>query len=186
MKQRLPLVVCCGLLLLSLGCNLWLLRENRQLLAVWQPAAEASLQVHITGAVANPGIYTLEKGCRVADALRSAGGTLPDALLGGLNLAKPLFDGEQIHVAPALQLASDPTASTGLDLLQPVAQTQLVNLNTATASELETLPGIGRVKAQAIISYRQQHGAFARIEDLTKVSGIGPKTFEKLKHLITV
>mgnify|MGYP000922274357 CR=1 FL=1 len=186
MKQRWPLLVCCGLLLLSLGCNIWLLRENRQLLAAWQPAAEVPLQVHVSGAVAKPGVYTLEKGCRIADALQAAGGALPNAVLGGLNLAKPLFDGEQIQVAQTLQPQEGSAASTTLNFLQPAAATQLINLNTATAAELETLPGIGPVKAQAIIDYRQQNGAFSRIEDLTKVSGIGSKTFEKLKHLITI
>lgn len=185
MKQRLSLVISCSLLLLSLGANVWLLRENRQLLATWQPSELTELQVHVTGAVARPGVYTLSKGARVDDALVSAGGALPDALLGGLNLAKPLFDGEQIHVMQALPAASEPPSSS--DPFQAATTaSELVNLNTATAAQLQTLPGIGPVKAQAILDYRQQHGAFARIEDLTKVSGIGARTFDKLKHLITV
>lgn len=184
MKKRLSLVICCSLLLLSLGVNIWLLRENRQLLATWQPAEQAPLQVHVTGAVVRPGVYTLAKGARIDDALELAGGTLSDALLQGLNLAKPLFDGEQIHVAQAMPAVLEPNGS--INPFQGAQISQLINLNTATAAELETLPGIGPVKAQAIMDYRQQHGAFARIEDLTKVSGIGPKTFDKLKHLITV
>ncbi len=179
MKQRLSLVICCSLLCLSLGANIWLLRENRQLLASWQPSDPAELQVHVTGAVLRPGVYTLAKGARVGDAITSAGGALPDALLHGINLAKPLFDGEQIHVAQAA--LSDSTSKNEAE-----SAAKLININTASAAELETLPGIGPVKAQAIIEYRQQHGAFARIEDLTKVSGIGAKTFEGLKHLITV
>ncbi|NLW17198.1 MAG: ComEA family DNA-binding protein [Firmicutes bacterium] len=179
MKQRLPLVVCCSLLLLSLTANVWLLRENRQLLSSWQPMEQTELRVHVTGAVLRPGVYTLAKGARVDDALDMAGGVLPDALIQGLNLAKPLFDGEQIHVAQAAPSSSDSTSAD-------IPATTLININTATAAELETLPGIGPVKAQAIVEYRQQNGAFARIEDLTKVSGIGPKTFERLKHLITV
>lgn len=185
MKQRLPLVICCSLLLLSLGVNIWLVRENRQLMAVWQPAEQVQLQVHVTGAVLRPGVYALSRGARVDDALEVAGGTLPDALLGGLNLAKPLFDGEQIHVAQALPTVVDPAVSN-TNPFQSTQTSQLINLNTATTTELEKLPGIGPVKAQAIVDYRQQRGAFARIEDLTKVSGIGPRTFDKLKHLITV
>ncbi len=183
MKQRLSLVICCVVLLLSLGVNVWLLRENRQLLAAWQPVDQASLQVHVTGAVASPGVYTLAKGARIDDALAMAGGTLPEALLQGLNLAKPVFDGEQVHVAQAMPaLGTDSNTNP----FQAAQTTGLININTASAAELETLPGIGPVKAQAIIDYRQQNGAFARTEDLTKVSGIGPKTFDKLKHLITV
>ena len=185
MKQRLSLVICCSLLLLSLGVNVWLLRENRQLLATWQSPESKELQVHITGAVAHPGVYSLISGARVEDALTSAGGALQGALLTGLNLAKPVFDGEQIHVAAPLPEPIEPTASAN-PFQTESSTSQLVNLNMATAAELETLPGIGPVKAQAIVDYRQQHGAFARIDDLTKVSGIGAKTFEKLKHLITV
>lgn len=185
MKQRLSLVICCSLLLLSLAMNIWLLRENRQLLATWQTSESKELQVHVTGAVARPGVYTMISGARIDDALASAGGALQGALLAGLNLAKPLFDGEQIHVAAPLPTVTE--QPDGTNLFPAVASTsQLINLNTATATELETLPGIGPVKAQAILDYRQQHGAFARIDDLTKVSGIGAKTFEKLKHLIAV
>lgn len=181
--RRIQTNIAVVLLLLSLACNIWLLRENRQLLAVWGKEEQAALQVHVTGAVAIPGVYNLDRGCRVTDALTAAGGALENALLASLNLAKPLFDGEQVHVAQALPasspIAENPFATSGLT-------TQLVNLNTATIAELQTLPGIGPAKAQAIIDYRQQNGAFARIEDITRVSGIGDKTFAKLKHLIVV
>lgn len=179
MKQRLSLIICCVLLLLSLTINVWLLRENRQLLANWRPVDQRELQIHVSGAVIRPGVYRLQQGARVADALESAGGCLPDALVASLNLAKPLFDGEQINVAQAAPL------TTAADSPGSSNESQ-INLNTATVAELQTLPGIGPAKAQAIVDYRQQHGAFARIEDITKVSGIGAKTFESLKHLITV
>lgn len=179
-KRRWPLIILCCLFFISLGCNIWLLKENRQLLASWQPANERVLQVHVTGAVARPGVYSVDVGARVADALNLAGGTLPEAWLGNLNLAKPLFDGEQVYIAFA------PSQDGNDDVLPAHTAKPLVNLNTASAVELQTLPGIGPAKAQAIINYRQQHGAFARIEDLMKVSGIGEKTFAQLKDLITV
>lgn len=185
MNQRKLLIMFSLLLLLSLSCNIWLLIENRRLVASWQPMDGTSLQVHVIGAVAKPGVYALARDSRVADALQAAGGTLPQALLHNLNLAKPLFDGEQILVLEKPE-ATD-SAEEGVVAAELAAgQPTLININTATAAELEQLPGIGPVKAQAIVAWRQQNGAFARIEDLTKVSGIGEKTFAKLKALITV
>ncbi len=174
-----------GVLVLSLLANGWLLMENRRLLASIQVNdTYEPLRVHVVGAVVSPGMLEMPRGSRVADALHAAGGTLPTADISGLNLAKPLFDGEQISVLVALPA----TTSTGSAISVPTgsAQTGFVNINSAGEAELDTLPGIGPAKAVSIINYRQQNGAFAKPEDLMKVSGIGEKTFDKLKHLITV
>lgn len=143
--------------------------------------------VHVIGAVNNPGVYSLPRGSRVQDAIQAAGGPAEAADTASLNLVKVLEDGAQIWVAsekgdPPGEGFPDPEIDDpGGELSQ-----SLININTATQVELESLPGIGPVRAQAILQYRQEHGPFHDISDLQDISGIGPATFEQLKGLITV
>lgn len=178
MTERLALRIVAVLLVFSLCVNVWLLVENRRLYSEWEPQTAQLLQVHVLGEVASPGVYTLPQGARVSDALAAAGGLTAQAEPHLLNLAKPLFDGEQI-ILPAK--AAETAGMSGAQ-----SSSNLVNINTASQAELETLPGIGPVKAAAIIAYRQQHGAFAQPADLMRVSGIGQKTFDQLKEWVTV
>lgn len=149
-----------------------------------------TVTVHVNGAVARPGVYTLDANSRVIDALAAAGGLLPTAADDIVNQAALLRDGQQVYVptrgtpvpqglVPAGQAApSSKGAAT-------VAPSGPVNLNRATAEELDSLPGIGPALAARIIEYRQKIGPFQRPEDLKKVSGIGDKLFESLKERIT-
>lgn len=141
------------------------------------------IQVHVTGAVNQAGVISLPPESRVQEAIRQAGGALPEADLQALNLARVLVDGEKIDVpstyeAPATR--SDGFADNSLSTGFPI------HLNTASQAELESLPGIGPVTAQEILAYRAQNGPFASIEDLQKVPGIGEKTFEGIRELVTV
>lgn len=140
----------------------------------------AGVTVHLTGAVTSPGVYTLPEGGRLQDAVSAAGGLAKEADQERVNLATRLRDGEQYHIP---RQGEAPTTAPGL--VAPPAST-LVNLNTASAEQLATLPGIGATRAQAILAYRQQHGPFQRVEDLLAVSGIGPATLERLRSLVTV
>jgi competence protein ComEA len=145
-------------------------------------AAPAPVLVYITGAVAKPEqTITLPAGSRVQDALDAAGGTLENADLTLVNLASIVRDGDQIHV-PAL--TEDTEAVTDETLPTPSGG-EIVYINTATLEELMTLPDIGESTAQRIIDYRTANGAFASLEDLDQVSGIGPATLEKIAALIS-
>jgi competence protein ComEA len=151
------------------------------------PPTSAPIVVHIVGAVLEPGVYSLPIKSRQQDAIEAAGGFLSDANPQVLNLAAPLQDGDRI-VVPTIPsdtptLATNPSKSTIVEL--PSSNT-LININTASQADLENLPGIGPVKAQTIIAYRESNGSFGLIEDIQNVPGIGPKTFENLKSLITV
>lgn len=139
--------------------------------------------VHITGAVPRPGVYALPKGARVQDGISAAGGFLAEAEKTDINLAQSLQDGEKLDI-PYLEGAS-PVLATPLSEVVS-STTELVNINTATIAELDTLPGIGPTTAQKIIDYRTQNGSFLNIEDIINVSGIGPASYERLKDLITV
>ncbi|MBT9171663.1 MAG: ComE operon protein 1 [Syntrophomonadaceae bacterium] len=146
------------------------------------PGEQEMIVVHVAGAVKIPGVYTLPEGARVFEAVEAAGGALPDADLHALNLAEPLFDGRKVTV-PAV-------GSPGPDM-QPTSPPNQpgdgrININTATADELEKLPGIGPARAQAIVREREQKGSFRRVEDLERVSGIGPKTVENLREHVKV
>lgn len=141
-------------------------------------ATPASVYVHVSGGVAAPGLYVLHGGARVVDAIAAAGGFAADAERGGVNLARPLSDGEQLAV-PLVGAA--PPASTG-----GAAGDGRVNLNTADAAALDTLPRIGPAMAERIIAWRDDNGGFTSVEDLLAVPGIGDKMLESLRDQVTV
>jgi competence protein ComEA len=143
-------------------------------------AAGATLMyVDVVGAVRRPGLYRLPRGARIADALARAGGATRRAELELVNVAAPLADGEQV-VVPRRGAAGAAAASgaAGAPASGPV------HLSTATAEELDSLPGVGPVTAQKIIDYRQQHGGFSSVDELDAVPGIGPARMEQLKGLV--
>ncbi|MDH3944451.1 MAG: helix-hairpin-helix domain-containing protein [Anaerolineae bacterium] len=146
------------------------------------PPSPPPLTVHVEGAVAQPGVYALPPGSRLRDAVEAAGGLLPDADPARLNLAAFLSDGQRITVPLIGQEPAEPLTAANPDG-QPGA---LVNINTAALAELEDLPGIGPVKAQAIIDHRTIYGPFESIEEIMQVPGIGPATFDLIQDLITV
>jgi competence protein ComEA len=141
--------------------------------------------VHVAGAVTVPGVVELPGGSRVIDAVEAAGGALPDADLDRLNLAAPLADGDRVLV----QRVGDPPAATvtpGAPAAGETAPAGPTNLNTASQAELETLPGIGPVLAQAIIAERERRGGFRSVNELRDVRGIGDARFAELESLVTV
>lgn len=154
------------------------------------------LVVHVVGAVATPGVVTLEPGSRVQDALDAAGGALPEADLATVNLARPVQDGEQIPVptpgqtlTPAAPPAAAPPAAPapGPAPAQDASGAGTpVNINTASPAELETLPGVGPVLAERIVSWRTENGAFLTVDDLQEVQGIGEKVLANLRPHVTV
>lgn len=138
--------------------------------------------VHVTGAVNAPGVFTLPADARVDDAVRAAGATA-DADLSQLNLAQKLNDGQKIVVPKTGETAA---ASTSGESTGEPESGALINLNTASQAELETLPNIGEVRAQAIIDYRETNGGFKSVEELKEVSGIGEKIYADVAPHITV
>jgi competence protein ComEA len=149
--------------------------------AASSPASSAptsQLFVHVVGAVRRPGLYRLEEGSRVADALARAGGITRKAQLELVNLAAPLADGQQV-VVPRRGSAALPAPSGG-----GPAATGPVHLGTATLEQLDALPGVGPVTAQKILDYRQQHGSFGSVDELDAIAGIGPARLEQLRGLV--
>lgn len=144
--------------------------------------ASGEVVVHVAGAVSSPGVYTLPADSRVDDAVRAAGATA-DADLSQLNLAQKLADGQKITVPAAGETPAPADNTAPSDSSQSGA---LININTATLEELETLPSIGEVRAQAIIAYREEHGGFRTTDELMEVSGIGEKIFADISPHITV
>ncbi|MFI7744427.1 helix-hairpin-helix domain-containing protein [Kocuria rhizosphaericola] len=156
------------------------------------PSAGSTLYVHVTGEVARPGVVTLEAGARVVDAVEAAGGLTDAAVTDTVNLAAPVTDGQQVLVpdtdeAPGVPPAPGaPGAPPGPAPPDGAAPAAPLNLNTATAAELEALPRVGPVLAGRIVEFRQQHGGFAAVADLDAVPGIGPTLMEALVPLVTV
>lgn len=158
-----------------------------------EPSASAVIYVHVAGRVRHPGVYAFHDGDRVVDAIQRAGGARSHADLRSINLAELLTDGEQIVVGrtgaggqPPVSSGTSTGGGSGSSGGGLGAEGGLVNLNTATLEDLDSLPGIGPVLAQRIIDYRDQHGPFAAVEDLMNVSGIGDSRFADLKPLVTV
>lgn len=147
-------------------------------------ASPATIVVHVAGWVRRPGVYEMRLGERVIDAIEAAGGPRRGAQLDALNLAALLTDAQQVMVPKAAAEGALGGSQGGTG--QPGGSVGLINVNTATPSELETLPGIGPVLAASIVEHREQNGPFGTVDDLLDVSGIGEQTLADLRDLVTV
>jgi competence protein ComEA len=188
LDRRRVLVAAVVLLAVLVLAGRLLLRPDRPAVpepirvAAQSPAssvATSRLFVHVVGAVRRPGLYRLDEGSRVADALARAGGATRRAQLELVNLAAPLADGQQVVVPRRGSVGSAASGAGGS------APTGPVHLGTATLEQLDALPGVGPVTAQKILDYRQQHGSFRSVEELDAVPGIGPARLEQLRGLVT-
>jgi competence protein ComEA len=155
--------------------------------------APTEVVVHVAGAVVSPGVRRLPLGSRVTDALDAAGGALPGADLPRINLAAPLVDGQQVYVprpGEPLPVTAGPGATGGTgpagDASGQAGTGALIDLNTATAEQLDTLPGVGPSTAAAIIAHRDENGPFTSVDQLIDVRGIGEAKLEQLRDLVSV
>ena len=187
------LVVGCLLVGLAAGALWWLTRQAPApvdaSLPVIEPAAVTTttappgpVVVHVAGAVVSPGVQRLPAGSRVIDAVDAAGGLRPDADAGRVNLAAELTDGSQVYVPAVGEAVPSGTTSAG----GGAPGDGLVDLNTADAAALETLPGVGPATAAAIIDHRERNGPFASVEGLLEVRGIGEAKLAQLRDLVRV
>lgn len=187
LKLGLGAAVVLGLVVLSGAVGLGILRGQAspsQVVDVSDAGAAtvapAEVYVHVLGQVTHPGLYVLEQGTRVADALAAAGGTLDDADVQAVNLARLLTDGEQI-VVPQIGAVSAPgTTAPGS------GGDGVIDLNSADQAALETLPRIGPALAERIIQWREDNGRFASVDDLLAVPGIGEKLLAGLRDKVRV
>jgi competence protein ComEA len=196
---ELPFELSRRRILIAIGCLVLLLFVGSKLLA--RPQADAALAppaappaetattatgvvVDVVGAVRRPGLYRLEQGARIADAVSRAGGATPKADLALINLAAPLADGEQVVVPKRGAAAVAAPAGGAAGSVAGAPASGPVHLSTATLEQLDSLPGIGPVTAQKILDYRQKHGAFTSVDELDAVPGIGPARLDQLKDLV--
>jgi competence protein ComEA len=204
-RQQLILIILAGVILFGGGYRFAQMKEkssSKPALETQEQVKVKILNVHVTGAVSNPGVFQLPVDSRVIDAVNKAV-PLGDANTDSLKLAARIIDGQDIYVPfkndqdglPAVGgqpgALTTPVKNNGGAFIPSTgesfaASNGLVNINTADQSQLDTLPGIGSSLAQRIIQYREVNGPFGAIEDLKDVSGIGDKNFENLKDRITV
>lgn len=197
----LVLAAWCGISVLT-GCA----REQTQFVqirssvvqqSVSELAAESQIQeiqaekaemiyVHVCGAVQNAGVYTLESGARVFEAIEAAGGFQEEAADESINQARVLVDGEELYIPTREEVLSSSAVIPGNSQTGDGDKAQKVNINTADVSELTTITGIGESRARAIIAWREEHGGFSSTEELKNIDGIADKTYEKIKDSITV
>ncbi len=176
-------LVAFGLMLGLLAAAIILLvilRPTGQPIAILPAPTPSPLVVDVSGEVMNPGVYVLQPDSRVMEAVEAAGGLLDGADASRVNLAARIQDGDKVWI-PAKGAAESDTSQ-----LSSRSSNIAINLNTATAQELETLPGIGEVKAGQIVAYREEHGLFMNLDDLLNVPGIGPELLEKIRPEITL
>lgn len=150
---------------------------------------ESKIFIHVVGEVINSGVYELTEGSRIIDAVQAAGGATSLANLDNVNLAAPIYDGQQIYIPSVIdklnQLSSG--SSTGsISSSHSNNSSNKININTASSSELQNLSGIGPSKADYIIDYRNDKGPFKKVEELLEVSGIGESTLEKIRDDVVV
>jgi competence protein ComEA len=148
----------------------------------------AAIKVYICGAVKNPGVYEVYEGARVIDLLEAAGGQNEDACIEIINLAGPLADGQRIYVPFEEEITGGSSLFFSGDLQDDYSSSgsRVVNINSASAKELETLPGVGPVIAQNIVEYRNRNGFFKKKEELKNVTGIGEKKYDKISKFISI
>lgn len=180
-RNRVVPLVLLGVVAVILGGGVgWLRRPPAPQIANSSPTttsivATATIEVHVAGWVLAPGVVTLPAESIVADAVAAAGGLLPGASTGALNLAAPIGDGDQVVVPGPGAVTDSPTA---------VSDTGPMSLNQATVSDLETLPGVGPVLAERIVAFREDHGRFETVEDLLEVPGIGEAKLASIRDLV--
>ncbi len=183
-RYRVPIVGVLSAVLVTAGTVVYVRRPASQPIEILELspspiASSVELAVYVTGAVENPGVYYLPEGSRVQDALRAAGGPTVHADLDRVNLAQRVHDEDQIYFPEVGEENLPLTSTSG-------SGEGLININTASAAELDRLPGIGPALAGSIIDYRETHGPFAAIEEITNVRGIGQVVFDEIKELISV
>lgn len=171
--------------LLSSGLLFLLLSPPRGTpISLQPPPLPAPIRVHVAGSVRNPGVYEFERGAIVAQAIEAAGGTLARANLEPVNLAAPLSDGAKVTI-PSLDDVVD-ESEPAVAVVEHEPDREYLDLNTASAPELERLPGIGPALAEEIVGYRSAHGPFEELDDLLNVSGIGPAKLDAIRDLVEV
>jgi len=181
-----------GVIIILVGALLFSLNrpeekeEQSPSLFIEENTESVKVAVHIGGAVRNPGLYYLDPSSRVADAIQSAGGPTADADLDAINLASRVTDGLKIVVPSRVNKENSMVAADSGQSSGTSESGGKININTASARELEELPGIGEVLAERIVSFRETNGPFKSIEEIKKVSGIGEKKFESIRDLIVV
>lgn len=143
--------------------------------------------IHIAGAVENSGIQKLHENSRIADAIEAAGGLTADANINSINLAQKIIDGQKIYI-PSIDddEITETVVEMPVETMETVEYMDSININTASQTELETLPGIGPSTASKIIEYRKENGKFSSIEDVQNVSGIGESKYAQIKDKIVV
>jgi competence protein ComEA len=174
-------ITAAAALMLAASGVLLVARRPAPPIRIIEVPRSSGLVVQVDGAVARPGVYPLAAGARVADALAAAGGAGPDADLSAVNRAHPLRDGERVSV---------PSRSSGevpsLGVPGSLGNGAVLELNAATAADLEALPGIGPVLARRIVEHRAQRGPFHRLDDLLQIKGVGPRLLEGLRARVVI
>ncbi|MDR7465060.1 MAG: helix-hairpin-helix domain-containing protein [Armatimonadota bacterium] len=185
-REQIALALVAGVTLLVVG-RLWMRRPAGEVSLLPPSPTPAALLVHVVGEVVVPGIYRLPPGARWSDALQAARGPTFLADLKAVNLAQPLRDGERVLI-PRVPEPVLPEGAEGVDAGATAGAAAPppgpLDPNTASAAELEALPGIGPVLARRIVEHRRAHGRFERLEDLLEVEGIGPRMLERLRPLL--
>jgi competence protein ComEA len=195
-RYRSLLVGILVLVIVGGGAVLWLRRPQPAPIEIVTPVPSATpvprssptptpLRVYVSGAVRHPDVYLLPPQSIVKDALAAAGGATDEADLERINLAMELYDQQQVHV-PRCGEAASAAVSPGGAAPSASSAAGPININTATVEQLDVLPGVGPAIAGRIVSYREAYGAFAAIEEIMNVQGIGPATFEEIKGMIAV